>query len=173
VVALPVALLSVATGSAPTAVADPPAVALLTSVTAQNLGDFDRVTFTFDKGTPTISSAAWATGPATFVPSGNPVSPPIAGTARLVVTMTNAADQDLTTSPVTVTYPGPLRFSANLPNVTELVQLQDFEATLTWAIGVNSSGVSAVAQVLSSPTRVQVDIPHATSAVSTSPSFTG
>jgi hypothetical protein len=169
----PVALVTVAAAPAPPTLADAPAVALLTSVTAQNMGDFDRVTFTFDKGTPAISSAVWATGPATFIPSENPVSPPIAGTARLVVTMTNAADEDLTASPIVVTYPGPLRFSANLPNVTELVQLQDFEATLTWAIGVNSSGVTAVAQVLSTPTRVQVDIPHATSAVTTSPSFTG
>ncbi len=72
-----------------------------------------------------------------------------------------------------MTYPGPFRFPANLPNVTELVQLQDFEATLTWAIGVNDANVTATSQVLSGPTRVQVDIPHGTGAVRVGPNFTG
>jgi len=146
---------------------------LLTSVTAQNMGTFDRVTFTFEKGPPNILSAVWEAGPAVFVTSGQPVVPPIAGAARLVITMSPAADEDLTSNPLVVTYPGPFRFSANLPNVTELVQLQDFEATLTWAIGVNDPRVTAVSQVLFGPSRVQVDIPHGSGAVQTAPNFTG
>src|SRR4051794_2020517 len=159
--------------AAPAGTETPPAIALLTSVTAQDMGTFDRVTFTFDNGTPNIVSAVSQTGPAVFAPSGQPVTPPIAGAARLVITMSNAADEDLTSDPVVVTYPGPLRFSANLHNVTELVQLEDFEGTLTWAIGVRDPRVAAVSQVLFAPTRVQVDIPHGTAAVATAPNFTG
>jgi hypothetical protein len=172
---LAVGLLLVATtivGAGPAATETPPAVALLTSVSAQDMGTFDRVTFTFDKGTPTILSAVYEVGPAVFSPSGQPVVPPIPG-VRLVITMSNAADEDLTTNPVVVTYPGPFRFAANLPNVTELVQLQDFEATLTWAIGVNDANVTAASQVLFGPTRVQVDIPHGTRPVGVGPNFTG
>ena len=157
----------------PGATETPPGIALLTSVTAQDMGTFDRVTFTFDKGTPNIVSATYEAGPAVFAPSGQPVVPPIAGVARLVITMSNAADEDLTSNPLVVTYPGPFRFPANLPNVTELVQLQDFEATLTWAIGVNDARVTVVSQVLFGPTRVQVDIPHGSGAVGVGPNFTG
>ena len=87
--------------------------------------------------------------------------PPIAGVG-LVITMSNAADEDLTSNPLVVTYPGPFRFAADLANVTELVQLQNFEATLTWAIEVNDANVTATSQVLFGPTHVQVDIPHGT-----------
>jgi len=159
--------------AAPAATETPPGIALLTSVSAQDMGRFDRVTFTFEKGTPNILSATYEVGPAVFAPSGQPVEPPIAGAARLVITMSNAADEDLTTNPVVVTYPGPFRFPADLPNITELVQLQDFEATLTWAIGVNDARVTAVSQVLLSPTRVQVDIPHGSGPVAAGPNFTG
>jgi hypothetical protein len=165
----PIACLS----SAPSAAAQtPPAIALLTTVTAQDMGTFDRVAFTFEHGTPQIVSADYATGLALFSPSGNPVVPPIAGRARLVITMANAADEDLTASPVLVTYPGPLRFTAGLPNVTELVQLQDFEARLTWAIGVNDSAVTATARVVGA-TRVEVDIPHPVTPIVVAPAFTG
>ena len=166
---LPVALLS----TGPVATAAPPSIALLTSVTAQDMGTFDRVTFTFTGGPPQIWNAAYAVGPASFGPSGNPVEPPIAGAARLEVTITNAADEDLSVDPIVTTYPGPFRFSADLPNVTELVQLQDFEATLTWAIGVNDSNVEATARVANDPTRVEVDIPHGSGAVEIQPALTG
>jgi hypothetical protein len=157
----------------PAAPGTPPAVALLTSVSAQDMGSFDRVTFTFEKGTPEIILATYQVGPAVFAPSGEPVVPPIAGVARIYIVMSNAADEDLTTDPVVVTYPGPFRFSANLPNVTELVQLEDFEATLAWAIGVNDARVTATSQVLFGPTRVQVDIPHGSGPIAAGPDFTG
>jgi hypothetical protein len=172
-VVLLVAAATIVATAGPAATGGPPAIALLTSVSAQDMGTFDRVTFTFEKGTPTILSATYEVGPAVFAPSGEAVVPPIAGVARLVITMSNAADEDLTTNPPDVTYPGPFRFPANLPNITELVQLQDFEATLTWAIGVNDARVTAVSQVLFGPTRVQVDIPHGSGPVPTGPNFTG
>jgi hypothetical protein len=173
VFALLIATVPLASGGPPANAGTPTGIALLTSVTAQDMGTFDRVTFTFEKGTPTILSAIYQAGPAVFAPSDQPVVPPIAGPARLVITMGNAADEDLTTNPVVVTYPGPLRFAVNLPNITELVQLQDFEATLTWAIGVNDPRVPATSQVLVTPTRVQVDIPHGAGPVGANPNFTG
>ena len=166
----PVAFLS--PGPAATAVT-PPAIALLTAVNAAGHGRLrsgDLHLRQGHTGDPQRGLRDWACH---FQPERDPVVPPIASAARLVITMSNAADEDLTTSPLVVTYPGPLRFSANLPNVTDLVQLQDFEATLTWAIGVNDSGVTAVARIQGGPTRVEVDIPHSTRAVLVNASFTG
>ena len=45
---------AIAVSAGPAATEAPPGIALLTSVSAQDMGTFDRVTFTFEKGTPTI-----------------------------------------------------------------------------------------------------------------------
>jgi hypothetical protein len=150
-------------------------IPLLTDVSAQDMGTFDRVTFVFGEGQglPTILEAAYATGPAVFSPSGIPVDPPVAGSSRIMVTLSGASGIDLTAVPYVVTYTGPKRFAPDLPSVVELVETQDFEATLTWQIGVRGFGTTAQAQVLTSPTRVVVDVPHDTRPVTAQPSFTG
>jgi hypothetical protein len=151
-----------------------PSTALLVSVTAQDIGTFDRVTFTFTGTTfPVVLQAAYQNTPATFSPSGNPVTPPIAGTAYIQIVMSGASGVDLSKDPPVTTYTGPNRFSVNLPNVTELVELEDFESTLSWAIGVNDPRVASSVVFAAEPTRVMVDIPHASGAVPVQPSFTG
>ena len=137
------------------------------------MGDFDRVTFTFKDGVPEILQAEYFDGPAAELPSGLLVSPPLAGPPRLQVTMSNASGVDLSVDPIVFTYTGPKRFSPNLPKVVELMQVQDFEATLTWDFGLRGAEVAAAAGVTSSPTRVVVDIPHDDEIVTVAPSFTG
>jgi hypothetical protein len=44
---------------------------------------------------------------------------------------------------------------------------------LSWAIGVRSGAGGGTTQVLTSPTRVIVDIPHVVTPVVAAPSFTG
>lgn len=148
-------------------------VALLTNVQAQDMGDFDRVTFTFEDGTPTILHADYFDGPAAESPSGLLVTPAVAGPPRMQVTMGNASGVDLSVNPPNDTYTGPKRFAPGLPSVIELVQVEDFEATLSWVIALHGPEVAATAQVLSGPTRVVVDIPHTEEVVTVSPSFTG
>ena len=109
-------------------------IALLTDVQAQNMGDFDRVTFTFEDGVPEILQADYFDGPAAELPSGLLVSPPVAGPPRLAITMSNASGFDLSVDPAVPIYTGPKRFSPNLPKMIELMQVQDFEATLTWVL---------------------------------------
>ncbi len=147
--------------------------ALLLEVQAQNMGDFDRVTFTFEGGVPEILQADYFDGPASNLPSGELVFPPVAGPPRLQITMSNASGVDLSVNPYVVVYTGPTRFSPNLPKVVELVQVQDFEATLTWVFGLRGAEVPATARVTSSPVRVVVDIPHDDEIVTVAPSFTG
>ena len=148
-------------------------IALLTDVQAQNMGDFDRVTFTFQDGVPEILQADYFDGPAAELPSGLLVSPPLAGPPRLALTMSNASSFDLSVDPAVPTYTGPKRFSPNLPKIIELMQVQDFEATLTWDFGLRGAEVPATARVMSGPTRVVVDIPHDDEIVTVAPSFTG
>jgi hypothetical protein len=148
-------------------------IALLTDVQAQDMGGFDRVTFTFKEGTPVILLADYFDGPAAENPSGLLVTPAVAGPPRMQIIMSNASAVDLSVNPFVNTYTGPKRFSPNLPKVVELVQVEDFEATLGWVIGMRGPETTATAQVLSGPTRVVVDISHTEEIVHVNPNFTG
>jgi hypothetical protein len=57
--------------------------------------------------------------------------------------------------------------------VVEVVETGDFESVLSWAIGVRSGAGGATAQVLTTPTRVVVDVPHVVTPVVVAPNFTG
>ena len=59
--AVPIAVTTAGTATPATAAGG---IALLTDVQAQDMGDFDRVTFTFEGGTPTILQADYFDGPA-------------------------------------------------------------------------------------------------------------
>jgi hypothetical protein len=153
-----------------------PGPALLTAVNAQDMGTFDRVTFTFRSGPtdalPVIARAEYVDPPVLADPSGLPVD--VTGNAVLKIVMSNASGIDLSVNPPETTYTGPTRIQPDLPNVVDVVETGDFESVLSWAIGVRSGAAGANAVVLTSPTRVVVDIPHVVvSAVVAAPSFTG
>jgi hypothetical protein len=167
VLAVPFAAISAAPGGAAGGIAQ------LTNVQAQDIGDFDRVTFTFEGGVPTILHADYFDGPAAESPSGLLVTPAVAGPPRFQITMGNASAVDLSVNPPQDTYTGPKRFSPNLPKVVELVQVEDFEATLGWVIGMRGPEVAVTARVSSGPTRVVVDISHTEEIVTANPNFTG
>jgi hypothetical protein len=161
--------------AAPASEAAAPSIPLLTDVQVQDMGSFDRVTFVFSGPVaPGILQAEYIQGPAILSPKGEPVQPPIAGAARILITMSPASSFDLSVIPVVPTYTGPTRFAPNLPSVVELMQVQDFEATLQWVIGVRNLGLTATAQAFAGPGRIEVDVPHGgTPAVTLAPSFTG
>ena len=103
-----------------------------------------------------------------------PVQPPIAGAARVLITLSPASSFDFDVTPAVPSYTGSPRFAPNLPSGTELMQVEDFEATMQWVIGVRNLGLTATAQAFTGPSRIEVDVPHGgTPAVTLSPSFTG
>jgi hypothetical protein len=162
-----------------------PGPALLTGVSVQDMGTFDRVTFTFRTSIcidepctpppvnpqPVITRAEYVARPVLADPSGMEVA--VEGDAVLQLVMSNASGVDLSVNPPETTYTGPTRIRADAPNVIEVVETGDFESVLSWAIGVRSGAGGGTAQVLTSPTRVVVDIPHVVTPVVASPQFTG
>ena len=152
----------------------PPSVALLTDVQVADLGTFDRVTFVFRGGTPVVLDVSYFSGPAFLDPSDLPLEPPLLGNARFELVLSNASGFDLTAPTFVDTYPGPDRIQPNLPGLVDLALLGDFEAVMQWAFGLPDGEVAATVTVLSSPTRVVVDIPHpAPRPVVARPTFTG
>ena len=90
--------------------------------------------------------------------SGNPVE--IKGNAFLVVRMEPASGFDLNTGEGVMVYKGPRRLegsAAGTSVVQELVRTGDFEAVLTWAIGL-SDKVDFRVSSATSPFRLIVDL---------------
>ena len=82
----------------------------------------------------------------------------VEGDRILSVRMTPASGVVLGPDSVTETYTGPDRITAASGGVvTEVVQLGDFEAQLTWAIGT-IGGQRFKVTTLSDPTRLVVDV---------------
>ena len=128
--------------------------ALLERVAVGQHDGFDRVVFQFrGEGLPGYR-IQYVEPPLQEDGSGNPVT--IAGNAFLVVRMEPASGFDLNTGEGEMVYKGPRR----LPGATvvkELVRTGDFEAVLTWAIGLESKTPFKVTTT-SSPSRLIVDL---------------
>ncbi len=73
---------------------------------------------------------------------------------------------------VATTYFGPDVVTGPSANVTEAAQLEDFEAQVTWIVGLRVD-TDVTVTTATSPFRVIVSVPHAAAAVPTQPSFTG
>lgn len=134
-------------------------IAYLVRVEAGRHDGFDRVVWEFDGPAPSYR-VEYVTGPVAEQGSGQPVE--VDGAAALQVIFSLASGVDLSgTEPQTI-YDGPDRLSgvdAGTVNVAEVVQTGDFEATLSWAVGVDEITPFTVRR-LEDPTRVAVDIAH-------------
>ena len=133
---------------------------LLTDVRVGAHGCFDRVTFEFkpQKGEadgPVAWKAAYQSPPITEDGSGRRVQ--IKGNAFLVVTMT-AAGADLTAEGAPETYTGPTSMeAADTTRIKQVRRTGDFEAVLTWVIGLDKQRPFHVTAE-GGPTRLLVDI---------------
>ena len=90
--------------------------------------------------------------------SGNPVT--VQGGAILLVRMAPASGFDLATNEGVMVYKGPKRIegaSAGTSIVQELVRTGDFEAVLSWAIGLEAKADFRVTTA-TLPARVIVDV---------------
>jgi Regulator of chromosome condensation (RCC1) repeat len=142
-------------GSFPVAVPFPPTVpALLHDVRIGAHATFDRVVFEFENNIPGYR-IGYDDLPLLGDFSGEPI--PIQGDALIGVTFAPSASYDQTVDPLRVTYTGPSRLTVGLPSVMEVVKSGDFEATLSWGIGVRGHPLFHVF-TLTSPPRVVIDI---------------
>ena len=96
-------------------------------------GGEERITFTFDDGTPGVV-AEYVDRPVRESGSGDEVE--VDGGAVLALRFEPAAGASVEGDQVTKTYPGPNRVRGAGGTVTELVRTGDFEAQYEWAIGV-------------------------------------
>ncbi len=109
----------------------------LTGVRVTTTACVDRVEFAFEHGVPgyrvVYASAAQAQ---TEDASGRHI--PVAGAVFLVVRLSPAATARSDGSTLTRTYDGPGRLpAADARHVRELVKTGDFEAVVTWAVGLD------------------------------------
>jgi hypothetical protein len=120
----------------PTSVPAPPdlEVALLTDLEVGGAGGVDQVTFTFQDGQIPGYDVAYIDPPVRQDGSGNEVE--VEGEAFLSIRFAPASGVDLlgTLEP---TYTGPTEVRGDTEVVTEVVRTGDFEANLTWVVGVD------------------------------------
>lgn len=114
---------------------------------AQHVG-FDRVVFEFDGPVPANRDVSFVPE-ITADPSGNPV--PMFGAALLGVTFSFATAHDA------AAFLTPERVTCGLPNVIQVVRSGDFEAVLSFGIGLARQRPFTVF-TLNNPSRVVIDI---------------
>jgi hypothetical protein len=129
--------------------------ALLTKVTVEHAPGVDRVTFEFGGvGQPGVDAGYVARPTA----DGSGAAVKVEGSAYLQVHLTPAASFDLTGEVPKPTYTGGDRVrGTGTRAVTEVVRSGDFEANLTWVIGVRSKAPFRLS-TLSNPTRVVLEL---------------
>ena len=114
---------------------------------------YDRVVFEFDGGTPDYE-VDLASPPFVEDPTGNPVT--VRGSQHLRITLQGGTRQSPTGSS---TYDGPTTFLTEFPQLVQLEEAGDFEATATWLIGRNGADCVRVL-TLSGPDRLVIDLEH-------------
>jgi hypothetical protein len=132
-------------------------IALLSDVRVETHAGFDRVVFQFENPSQPGVAAEFVERPLLEDPTGEEIA--ISGDAILRVRMFPASSFDTSVDPARQTYTGPTRIAANLPVLVELVQAGDFEAQLSWALGLRGQ-VAFTLRTLADPSRVVVDVAH-------------
>jgi len=133
---------------------------LLTDVRVGTHGCYDRVTFDFkpkpgDAAGPVGWKAAYEPGPITEDASGRTV--PVKGAAYLVIHM-NGQSADLSKENAPATYTGPTSIeAAGATRIQQVRRTGDFEAVLTWVIGLDKKRPFHVT-TQDNPVRVVVDV---------------
>lgn len=137
-----------------TAPAEISEIALLERVAVAGHDGYDRVVFQFRNGLPGYR-VEYVEPPLREDGSGNVVN--LEGDAFVVVRMEQASGFDLSVPEGALVYTGPRRISPDDTSVVrEVVRTGDFEAVLTWAIGL-SGRVPFRVLTLGDPARIVVD----------------
>jgi Sporulation and spore germination/Immunoglobulin-like domain of bacterial spore germination len=135
----------------------PGAVALLVDVRAGRHAGYERVVFEFANMLPGYS-VQYGTKPLHADPSDLVVELP--GQNAIVVRMAMASGSDSTATPYKTTYTRPAAIPTGYPVIAGLANIGDFEAVLTWAIGVMTKPAFKVT-TLTNPPRLVIDVASA------------
>jgi hypothetical protein len=146
------ATIVLALAAAPAGAQSAPETPTLVDVRAGGHTGYDRVVFEFRGSVP--EHRIGYVDQLVQDGSGNPVS--VAGAADLEVVFDGANAHDEDGSPTI----SPRRFSPGLTAVKEVAQLGDFEAVVSYGIGVDRRRPIEVS-TLSSPSRLVIDVPTA------------
>jgi hypothetical protein len=134
-------------------------IALLTDVSFEAADCVDRITFDFREDLQAAPGYTVEYRPAdqALVEDGSGNRIELEGDAYLVVRFEPAATGDLSGEELVITYEGPRRFETDGRYVREVVKSGDFEAVLTWVIGVSEQRPFRVVES-SSPPRLVVEV---------------
>ena len=131
-------------------------VAFLTDVRVGGHDDFDRVVLEFEDDGTSAYEVGYVEPPIRTAGKGEDVD--VDGGAFLEIRLFSATGVDFDRGdPYELTYQGPDRVAGDTTVATEVVQTGDFEATLSWVVGLDAEAPFAV-QVLEGPLRLVVDI---------------
>lgn len=108
--------------------------ALLREVTTETYDDYTRVIFRFES-TPPEFRLEYVPTPVLSGPSGDEIQ--VAGEVALLVSMAPASGFDMRGTVPAQVFAGPSRVDLDGPIVKELVQANDSNGQLTWAIGLD------------------------------------
>ena len=131
-----------------------PTTALLVDVRLADQGTFDRITFEFEGGVPGFG-VQYVEPPIIADASGLEVD--IEGSAFIQIRMEPAAGHNPDTG--NETYTGGLELTPDLPAIRETERTGDFEAVLTWVLGL-SDELNFRVTTLDGPPRLVVDVAH-------------
>jgi hypothetical protein len=127
----------------------------LTDVRVGEHDGFTRVVFEFDGTGIPMYRVTYADPP--FATSGEGAEVPVDGTFFLHVLAFPARTVDIEDPDFPPTYTGPDRFAPGLGVITEVVLIDDFEAAMTWVIGLSAEKGFTV-DTLTDPVRLVIDI---------------
>jgi hypothetical protein len=121
-----------------------PAIVFVNAVRTGTHAGYDQVTIQFSNGQPSdIRLVTQANANFTQGASGQPVT--LAGQYGILITIRGADGH--------TQYSGPADFKTNYAVLSELRQVQDFEGTVQWALGLKHSACYAYT-ILTNPTRL-------------------
>ena len=123
-------------GGRPAACVTNAGVALLTKVTVRRVRAGGEIAFTFERNRLPRPQLRYVTGPILEDPSGNPIR--VAGSRFLEINLQPASGVDLSGPRFRQTYRGPRRIRGPRgTSIREIVRTGDFEAVMTWVVGLN------------------------------------
>lgn len=131
---------------------DAPTTPVLREIRAAHHRGFDRLVFEFSGPLPEVTRARWTDA---IYADGSGFRVRVAGRAFIGVTMYFARGYDETTFEGTY---GPRRRAYALPNLTEVVNSGDWEATLSFGVGVMKRTKIIRRMRLRNPSRYVIDV---------------
>ena len=137
-----------ACGNSAASATSPPLSAFVNAVRTGTHAGYDQVTIQFSNGQPSdVNLDPQST--ATFMESPKGQAITLAGQDGILITIKGADGH--------TQYAGPADFNTNYPELKEVRQVQDFEGTVQWALGLAHPGCYAYT-FLTNPTRLVIYI---------------